>query len=141
MPAVGYPPSTSSRRKHPTTPALAEPPAAEKKATDGVNWNLNYNERLSQTLDMSYLPTETLAATTVTAEAKSVRLETKANGEVVGKWLAAFEQAGTRHNEEQKPLQIAKLTRLATALNEYHAAHGHYPPSAVIGPDGKTPHS
>jgi hypothetical protein len=26
-------------------------------------------------------------------------------------------------------------------MNAYHAAHGHYPPAAVVGPDGKTVHS
>lgn len=30
---------------------------------------------------------------------------------------------------------------MAEALNAYHDAYGHYPPAAVVGPDGKTVHS
>jgi uncharacterized protein DUF1559 len=39
------------------------------------------------------------------------------------------------------PVHIEKLGRLAAAFQAYHAAHGHYPPAAVVGPDGKTLHS
>ncbi|HVA50132.1 MAG TPA: M56 family metallopeptidase [Pirellulales bacterium] len=43
--------------------------------------------------------------------------------------------------KEDEQAHIAKLGRLAAAMNAYHAEHGHYPSAAVVGPDGKTLHS
>jgi beta-lactamase regulating signal transducer with metallopeptidase domain len=33
------------------------------------------------------------------------------------------------------------LKNLGLAMWNYHNSHGHFPPAAVLGPDGKTPHS
>jgi beta-lactamase regulating signal transducer with metallopeptidase domain len=33
------------------------------------------------------------------------------------------------------------LKHLVLAMHNYHDIHGHFPPAAVMGPDGKTPHS
>ncbi|HXY34981.1 MAG TPA: M56 family metallopeptidase [Planctomycetaceae bacterium] len=33
------------------------------------------------------------------------------------------------------------LKQILLAMHNYHDIHGHFPPAAVIGPDGKTPHS
>jgi beta-lactamase regulating signal transducer with metallopeptidase domain len=33
------------------------------------------------------------------------------------------------------------LAQLGLAMHNYHSVHKHFPPAAVMGPDGKTPHS
>ncbi|HUY34882.1 MAG TPA: DUF1559 domain-containing protein [Pirellulales bacterium] len=50
------------------------------------------------------------------------------------------EECETREKQDEQA-HIAKLGRIAKALNDYHAEHGHYPPAAAAGPDGKTLHS
>ncbi len=47
--------------------------------------------------------------------------------------LAAFQDA--------KASSKRKLQEIQVALANYHAQHKHFPPSAVIGPDGRTLHS
>ncbi len=36
---------------------------------------------------------------------------------------------------------VNQLKQLALAMHNYHDKNGHFPPAAVMGPDGKTPHS
>jgi hypothetical protein len=43
--------------------------------------------------------------------------------------------------EKDDQAHVAKLGRLVAAMNAYHSAHGHFPPAAIVGPDGKTLHS
>ena len=40
-----------------------------------------------------------------------------------------------------RPKYLQNIMRLASAMHNYHSDHDHFPPAAVIGPDGKTPHS
>ena len=37
--------------------------------------------------------------------------------------------------------QLCELKMMVLAMHEYYDNHGHFPPAAVPGPDGKTPHS
>jgi prepilin-type processing-associated H-X9-DG protein len=43
--------------------------------------------------------------------------------------------------EEFRVRTVNHLKQLALAMHNYHDKHGHFPPAAPLGPDGKTPHS
>jgi hypothetical protein len=103
-----------------------------------------------QSLDIGGALGKALAtlATTTNVETKQVRWETKIDADFVSRFIAATEVLLARQTEEFKAAverdqqaHFANLCRLIEALNAYHTAHGHYPPAAVIGPDGKTAHS
>jgi beta-lactamase regulating signal transducer with metallopeptidase domain/uncharacterized protein (UPF0248 family) len=44
-------------------------------------------------------------------------------------------------NHRRVASDMNNLKQLALAMHNYHTKHDHFPPAAVIGPDGKTPHS
>lgn len=55
--------------------------------------------------------------------------------------LARQNEEFSAREKEWDQAHQTKLARLAEAFDAYYAAHGHYPPAAVAGPDGKTLHS
>jgi hypothetical protein len=54
---------------------------------------------------------------------------------------ARSSQRETAREREQKRASAENLQMLMIALHEYHNVHRRFPPAAVLGPDGKTPHS
>ena len=59
-------------------------------------------------------------------------------GEVIKLFLPAFAASRAATLRSQG---INNLKQIGLAMHNYEAAHGHFPPAVVIGPDGKTPHS
>jgi beta-lactamase regulating signal transducer with metallopeptidase domain len=83
-----------------------------------------------------------------TSASGSVDHNGAATGNVAVVALNQAEQPQARPVERGKPPEVQrrrrdlmKLKQLALAMHNYHAKHGHFPPSVVMGPDGKTPHS
>lgn len=42
---------------------------------------------------------------------------------------------------QKRRASLNHLKQLVLAMHNYHSTHQHFPPAAVMGPDGKTPHS
>jgi beta-lactamase regulating signal transducer with metallopeptidase domain len=83
-----------------------------------------------------------LAQVKPTREGKVVSLKiegTEAFGPLVaGLLLPAVAQA---RDAAQRAQSTNNLKQIALAMHNYHDVHKHFPPAAVLGPDGKTPHS
>jgi hypothetical protein len=91
---------------------------------------------------------EAIASLKVSANETRVDLAGKLDAAFAARLAEATKALLARQTEEYQAREkegeqshIAKLGRLAKALNAYHEDHGHYPPAAVVGPDGKTLHS
>ena len=60
------------------------------------------------------------------------------NGTLVALLLPAVQAA----RESSRRIHCAaNLKQLALAMHNYHDKHNHFPPAAVMGPDGKVPRS
>ena len=101
-----------------------------------------------QALDIGGPLAQALADLTINVNETKVEVQGKLDADFVAQFAEATKAFITRQTEEYKAREpvdeqahIAKLGRLAEAFNAYHADHGHYPPAAVAGPDGKTLHS
>lgn len=101
-----------------------------------------------QSLDVAGTLVRTLSNLKMNLRESEVQVEAKFDAGVVAQFAEATKALLARQSEENEAREkqdeqahIAKLGRLAEAFNAYHAAHGHYPPAAVVGPDGKTLHS
>jgi hypothetical protein len=57
------------------------------------------------------------------------------------RWLIMRNDRQTVDERTFNSRMDACLTGLWRAMQEYHRVHGHFPPAAMMGPDGKTPHS
>lgn len=101
-----------------------------------------------QSLDVAGALVKTLAELKLNPNDAQVTAEARFDADFVVKFAEATNSLLARQTEEYQarakadgPVHIEKLGRLAAAFQAYHAAHGHYPPAAVVGPDGKTWHS
>jgi beta-lactamase regulating signal transducer with metallopeptidase domain len=101
-----------------------------------------------QSLDIGGALTEALASLKVEVNEARIDAAGKLNAAFSAKFAEATKALIDRNREElqardkaDEQAHIEKLGRLAKALNAYHDEHGHYPPAAVVGPDGKTVHS
>jgi beta-lactamase regulating signal transducer with metallopeptidase domain len=94
-----------------------------------------------QSLDLAGALTNLISGMVISVEATDIRVKATIGADFVAKFSQAAATFTTRYTEEQKQTHVTKLGRLVEAMQAYHVAHGHYPPSSVIGPDGKTTHS
>jgi beta-lactamase regulating signal transducer with metallopeptidase domain len=101
-----------------------------------------------QQIDIAGPLVQTLATVRVDATDTQARLAGKLDAAFVASFAEATKALIDRQTEEYKAREqadeqahVTKLGRLVEAFNIYHAKHGHYPPAAVVGPDGKTLHS
>ncbi|HEV3342325.1 MAG TPA: M56 family metallopeptidase [Pirellulales bacterium] len=101
-----------------------------------------------QALDIGGHLVQALANLKVEVNETRVEVEGKLDAAFATRLAEATKALVSRQTEEFKArdkedeqAHLAKLGRLAEALNAYHDEHGHYPPAAVVGPDGKTLHS
>ena len=101
-----------------------------------------------QTLDIGASLTDALGSLKANADAARVDVQGKLDAAFVARFSEATKILLARQTEELKAREkvdetahVAKLARLVEAFNAYHDEHGHYPPAAVVGPDGKTVHS
>ena len=101
-----------------------------------------------QQLDIAGPLVQTLTTVRVDATDTQVRLAGKLDAAFVANFAEATKALVDRQTEEYKAREkvdeqthVVKLGRLVEALNAYQAEHQHYPPAAVVGPDGKTLHS
>src|SRR5579863_8477929 len=97
-----------------------------------------------QSLDLggSLLKSLSTLSTTTNVMTRQVRVEANIDADFTTKFVEATEALLVRDTEElsakakeHEKVHIAKLGRLIEAMNAYHAAHGHYAPAAVVGPD------
>lgn len=101
-----------------------------------------------QSLDVTSDLVRALSDLKMSRQEQQVQAEIKFGAAFVVAVADATKALVARQSEELKAREkdndeahVAKLGKLAAAFNAYQAEHGHYPPSAVIGPDGKTLHS
>jgi beta-lactamase regulating signal transducer with metallopeptidase domain len=101
-----------------------------------------------KTIDIVGTLTESLGGLSLEVNATRVELQGKVDAAFAAQFAEATKALMTRQTEEYKAREpadeqahVVKLGKLAEAFNAYHADHGHYPPAAVLGPDGKTLHS
>ncbi|HVX10446.1 MAG TPA: M56 family metallopeptidase [Pirellulales bacterium] len=101
-----------------------------------------------QSLDVGGSLTRFLSEVKINTDGTNVTVKGKIPAEFVGPFAAATKGLLARQTEElqardkrDEQTHIAKLGRLVEALNSYYDAHGHYPPAAAVGADGKTLHS
>jgi hypothetical protein len=101
-----------------------------------------------QTLDMKAAASKALASLKMGVHDAELHLDFKFHVDFAAQFAEATKALIDRQTEEYKVREtvdaqahITKLGRLVEALNAYHDEHGHYPPAAVAGPDGKTLHS
>ncbi len=79
-----------------------------------------------------------LDATEISADGSKVVSQTSVS-EQIGRNLAA--NWGSARIAAQRTRSMNKLKMLGIAFHNYHDTYRRFPPAAVIGPDGKTPHS
>lgn len=103
---------------------------------------------LPQLLPKEYQPLDfvgplvrTLSDLAVNVQGTQVDVEAKLDAGFVAQFVEATRAYNDALGKASDRGHIEKLGRLAKAFADYHAAHGHYPPAAVVGPDGKTMHS
>lgn len=101
-----------------------------------------------ENLDIVGTLSESLGSLSLDAKETRIEVKCKVDAAFTAQFAEATKALLTRQTEEYKAREpadeqahIAKLGRLAEAFNAYHADHGHYPPAAVMGPDGETLHS
>jgi hypothetical protein len=101
-----------------------------------------------QTLDVAGRLVQTISSLKLDVKETQVRAEANFDADFVAKFAAASKALLARQTEEyqarakaDEQAHLVKLARLAEAFGAYHAEHGHYPPAAAVGPDGKTLHS
>ncbi|HUY92369.1 MAG TPA: M56 family metallopeptidase [Pirellulales bacterium] len=92
-------------------------------------------------IDVSGSLVQTLSAWKLKVAGTQVQAEATLGAEFTSQVFEALKAYQDAYAEKMKQEHLTKLGRLAEAFNAYHAAHGHYPPAAVLGPDGKTLHS
>lgn len=101
-----------------------------------------------EALDVGGSLNQMLASVKLDVHDAQISAEAKFDPDFASRFAQATRAVLARQNEEfsarEKEWDQAhqsKLARLAEAFDAYYAAHGHYPPAAVAGPDGKTLHS
>lgn len=101
-----------------------------------------------ETIDIVGPLTESLGSLSVDVKETRIELAGMVDAAFAAQFAEATKAFINRQTEEYKAREpadneahIAKLGRLAEAFKAYHADHGHYPPAAAVGPDGKTLHS
>ncbi|HEX5443871.1 MAG TPA: M56 family metallopeptidase [Pirellulales bacterium] len=94
-----------------------------------------------QSLDFVGPLAQTLASAAVNVKETQVHIEAKLDGGFAAQFIEATKAYNDALGKADEQAHLANLGRLAKAFAAYHAAHGHYPPAAVMGPDGKTVHS
>jgi prepilin-type processing-associated H-X9-DG protein len=78
----------------------------------------------------------------LTADGNITRLQADAQIDVADTGIAALAPAIMAAREAAKRSQsMNNLKQIGLAFHNYHDVYGHFPAAAVIGPDGKTPHS
>ena len=94
-----------------------------------------------QKVDVSGALSRTLSNLKLHVAETQIRAEATFGADFASQIVAAQKASLDAMAKETEQAHFVKLGRLAAAFNAYRAAHGHYPPAAVVGPDGKTPHS
>jgi hypothetical protein len=83
-----------------------------------------------------------LAKARVERDGRTVRLRATADVDtaaLLGNVL--LPAVGSARAAARRAQSVNNLKQIALAMHNYQAQHGHFPPAAAMGPDGKTPHS
>jgi len=99
-------------------------------------------DQAAQALIVTDLAATLLKQAKLTVDGSTARFQAEAQIDVADTGVAALVPAIMAAREAAQRTQAQNnLKQIGLAFHNYHDVNGHFPAAAVIGPDGKTPHS